>query len=60
HYGEGITYFPLVETLLQLGVEPDTVIGSTPADTQLMFRRLLEREAAEQPLIVLFDDLHWA
>ena len=59
-YGEGITYWPLVEVVLQLGAEPDAILGSSPAETQLAFRRLLEREAAEQPLIVVFDDLHWA
>jgi class 3 adenylate cyclase/tetratricopeptide (TPR) repeat protein len=60
HYGEGITYFPLVEVLLQLGIEPDSVIGSSTAETQLAFRKLLEREAADEPIVVQFDDLQWA
>ncbi|MDP9286286.1 MAG: adenylate/guanylate cyclase domain-containing protein, partial [Actinomycetota bacterium] len=33
---------------------------SSPAETQLAFRRLLEHEATERPLVVVFDDLHWA
>ena len=60
NYGEGITYWPLVELLLAIGVEPDTVLGSSAAETQLAFRRLLEERAAERPQIVVFDDIHWA
>ncbi len=59
-YGEGITYWPLVEMLIQLGVEPSDVIGSSPAETQLAARALLERRAAEQPLVLVIDDLQWA
>src|SRR3954454_17420721 len=60
HYGEGITYWPLVELLLAIGVDPDTVLGSSAAETQLAFRRLLEERAVERPQIVVFDDVHWA
>jgi class 3 adenylate cyclase/tetratricopeptide (TPR) repeat protein len=60
NYGEGITYWPLVELLLAIGVEPDTVLGSSAAETQLAFRRLLEERATERPQIVVFDDIHWA
>ena len=59
-YGEGITYWPLVEILLAIGVEPDSVIGTSPAETQLAFRRLLETRAAERPQVVVIDDLQWA
>ena len=60
HYGEGITYWPLVELLLAIGVGPDTVLGSSAAETQLAFRRLLEERAANRPQIVVFDDIQWA
>jgi class 3 adenylate cyclase len=60
HYGEDITYWPLVEILVAIGVEPGAVIGSSPADTQLAFRKLLEARAAVQPQIVVFDDIQWA
>ena len=60
HYGEGITYWPLVELLLAIGVDPDTVLGGSAAETQLAFRRLLEKRAATRPQIVVFDDVHWA
>ncbi|HEX4745929.1 MAG TPA: adenylate/guanylate cyclase domain-containing protein [Gaiellaceae bacterium] len=59
-YGEGITYWPLVEILLAIGVEPNSVIGSSPPETQLAFRRLLEGRAAERPQVVVIDDLQWA
>jgi class 3 adenylate cyclase/tetratricopeptide (TPR) repeat protein len=59
-YGEGITYWPLVEILIAIGVEPDSVIGGSPPETQLMFRRLLEARAADRPQVVVIDDLQWA
>jgi class 3 adenylate cyclase/tetratricopeptide (TPR) repeat protein len=59
-YGEGITYWPLVEMLIALGVEPDSVIGTSPPETQLAFRRLLEARAAERSQVVVIDDLQWA
>jgi class 3 adenylate cyclase len=60
HYGEDITYWPLVEILLAIGVEPGAVIGTSPADTQLAFRRLIEGRAAERPQILVLDDIQWA
>ena len=36
------------------------MIGISPADTQLAFRRLLEARAAERPQIVVLDDIQWA
>jgi len=59
-YGEGITYWPLVEILIAIGVDPDSVIGTSPQETQLAFRRLLEARAAERPQVVVIDDLQWA
>ena len=60
HYGEGITYWPLVEILIAIGVEPDSVLGTSPPETQLAFRRLLEARAEERPQVVVIDDLQWA
>jgi class 3 adenylate cyclase len=59
-YGEGITYWPLVEMLVQLGIEPGDAIRSSPAETQLTTRALLEQKASERPLVLVVDDLHWA
>jgi class 3 adenylate cyclase len=60
HYGEGITYWPLVEILMAIGVDPETVLGTSAAETQLAFRRLLEARAAERAQIVVLDDIQWA
>jgi class 3 adenylate cyclase/tetratricopeptide (TPR) repeat protein len=73
-YGEGITYWPLAEVLIQLGSRPaDTaaaaalasVLGeadepTTPDEIAWAFRKTLEEAAAERPLVCVFDDLHWA
>ncbi|HET7138193.1 MAG TPA: adenylate/guanylate cyclase domain-containing protein [Gaiellaceae bacterium] len=68
-YGEGITYWPVVEVVRQLlggRPAPDAAIaalledGVAPADEiALAVRRLFEAAAAERPLVVLFDDLQW-
>jgi class 3 adenylate cyclase len=70
-YGEGITYWPVVEILKQLGTLPEGdaarplrfVLGAeTPAvpdEIAWGFRKLLEQEAQGQPLVCLLDDLHW-
>jgi class 3 adenylate cyclase/tetratricopeptide (TPR) repeat protein len=66
HYGQGITFWPVVEALLQLGQESETVVarieagGTTAQDLFWEVRKLIERVAAEQSLVVVFDDLHWA
>jgi class 3 adenylate cyclase/tetratricopeptide (TPR) repeat protein len=59
-YGEGITYWPLVEMLTPLGVEPESIVASTPEETRVAFRRLLETRAADRPQVVVVDDLQWA
>ena len=59
-YGEGITYWPLVEILTQLGIAPAEAIRSSPAETQLATRALLEGRAEDAPLVLVIDDLQWA
>ena len=70
-YGEGITYWPLVEVLKQLNVLPSdaaaaaairSLLGESEAadsaeEIAWAFRKLLEEQA---PLVVLFDDIQWA
>ncbi|HEY8860091.1 MAG TPA: AAA family ATPase, partial [Gaiellales bacterium] len=72
-YGEGITYWPVVEVLKQLDVRPPdeaaaAVIAALFAETDAAtsaeeiawaVRKTLERAAAERPLVVVFDDLQW-
>ncbi len=72
-YGEGITYWPVVEILQQLGTLPEgdaarplrSLLGETdaPASAEEIawgFRKSLEQGAHAEPLVVVFDDLHWA
>ena len=72
-YGEGITYWPVVEVLKQLDVLPEdeaaaaairSLLGETEAATSAdeiawAFRKTLEQAAGERPLVVVFDDIHW-
>ena len=69
-YGEGITYWPVVEVLKQLGALPSdpaaaaaigSLLGETDRGTSAeeiawAFRKLLEEQA---PLVVVFDDIQW-
>src|SRR5579864_6942799 len=72
-YGEGITYWPAVEILKQLGTLPEgdaarplrSLLGeddasATADEIAWGFRKLLQQEAEAQPLVCVFDDLHWA
>jgi tetratricopeptide (TPR) repeat protein len=72
-YGEGITYWPVVEVLKQLDTLPAdeaaavairSLLGETEAATSAeeiawAFRKTLEQAAAERPLVVVFDDIQW-
>jgi hypothetical protein len=61
HYGEGITYWPLVEVLLQLGADAAAVLAlPSPSEAAVATRKLLETQAAERPLVVVWDDIQWA
>ena len=55
-YGDGITYWPLVE-IDQLASEID--FDANRDEIALQTRRILERLAHEKPLVVVFDDLQW-
>jgi class 3 adenylate cyclase len=69
-YGVGITYWPVVEVIKQLGVLPSdpaaaaslrSLLGETDQGTSAeeiawAFRRLLEEQA---PLVCVFDDFQW-
>ena len=69
-YGEGITYWPVVEIVMRLlaGAEPpnaalSALLGDGEAaapDISLAVRKLFEAKAAERPLVVVFDDVQWA
>ena len=59
-YGEGITYWPLVEMLGPLGIDPEEIVASTPQETRVAVRRLLEERSTTRPQVVVLDDLQWA
>ena len=84
-YGEGITYFPLVEILETVAADPTVTelinrdpdarhtvnqvasaigLADEPAltreETFHGVRRLFETIARARPLVVVFDDIHWA
>ena len=75
-YGEGITYWPVVEVVKQLppadalGLEPAAVAtierllgeesGGASDEIPWAVRKLLEAAAQAQPLVAVFDDIHWA
>ncbi len=72
-YGEGITYWPVVEVLVQLDVLPtdetaasaiEGLLGRGDAVTSAeeiawAFRKTLEHVAAAEPLVVVLDDIQW-
>ncbi|MEJ7567691.1 MAG: adenylate/guanylate cyclase domain-containing protein [Gaiellaceae bacterium] len=72
-YGEGITYWPVVEVLKQLDLVPSdeaaaaairSLLGESEAATSAeeiawAFRKTLEQAAVERPLVVVFDDIQW-
>ena len=71
-YGEGITYWPVVEVLKQLNIEPPeaaaeairSLFGETSAaapaeEIAWGFRKTLEHSASERVIVVVFDDIQW-
>jgi class 3 adenylate cyclase len=58
-YGDGITVLPLRELLAETGSE-DVLAAASAEETFWAVRRLLEELAAERPLVVRLEDLHWA
>ena len=64
-YGEGITFWPVVSILKQLGDRAVGTLGrlvkgaSTPNELFWNVRTQLEEVARERPLVVLFDDVQW-
>jgi class 3 adenylate cyclase len=69
-YGEGITYWPVVEIIKQLAALPsdpvaaaairsllgESDVGTRGDEIAWAFRKLLEEHA---PLVVVFDDIQW-
>ena len=74
-YGDGITYWPVVEVVKQIpdaetlvdgaaakaleAVLGEGDVAATPDEIAWAFRKLLETRAAEEPLVCIFDDIQW-
>jgi class 3 adenylate cyclase len=74
-YGEGITYWPVVEVVKQIPDAETPVEGAawkaleavlgegdaaaTPDEIAWAFRKLLEAKASQEPLLCIFDDIQW-
>jgi class 3 adenylate cyclase/tetratricopeptide (TPR) repeat protein len=73
-YGEGITYWPVVEIVKQLGTRPadpraasaiaallaESDASATPDEIAWAVRKTLEQASAASPLVCVFDDVQWA
>lgn len=67
HYGEGITFWPLIEAFAPIGEAVQPILellthGGAATREELFWevRRLIESLAAERPVILHVDDLQWA
>jgi class 3 adenylate cyclase/tetratricopeptide (TPR) repeat protein len=72
-YGEGITYWPVVEVAKQLpaaafdgagteaiaGLLRDEEVATSREEIAYAFRKLLETAASERAVVCVFDDIHW-
>lgn len=67
HYGDGITFWPIVEALSALGSEADSTLerissgaAATPQEMFWEVQQVVEAAARERPMILCIDDLQWA
>jgi class 3 adenylate cyclase/tetratricopeptide (TPR) repeat protein len=58
-YGEGTTFSPIRAAFQQAGRDEDVLEGSS-YEVFAATRSLFEELAGEQPLLAVFDDVHWA
>jgi class 3 adenylate cyclase/predicted ATPase len=62
-YGEGITYWPMVEIFREAGAEDEleaALSAGAPDEIFWSVRKSLERRARERPLALVVEDIHWA
>jgi class 3 adenylate cyclase/tetratricopeptide (TPR) repeat protein len=62
-YGEGITYWPLVEIFRNAGAEHELDRALAAGASEEIFwsvRKSLERQARQRPVALIVEDIHWA
>ena len=62
-YGEGITYWPMVEIFREAGAEEEletALSAGAPDEIFWSVRKALEQRARERPLALVVEDIHWA
>jgi class 3 adenylate cyclase/tetratricopeptide (TPR) repeat protein len=62
-YGEGITYWPLVEIFREAHAEDELAAALSEGASEEIFwtlRKALEQRSRQRPLALVVDDLHWA
>jgi DNA-binding SARP family transcriptional activator len=66
-YGQALSYWPLVEILRLLGQPAQDALklllsggATSPGQLAWSVRQALAKAASARPLLVLFEDLHWA
>ena len=62
-YGDGITYWPLVEAFREAGAEEQLAAAlEAPAPEEVFWavRKALEARARARPLTLVIEDIHWA
>jgi class 3 adenylate cyclase/tetratricopeptide (TPR) repeat protein len=62
-YGEGITYWPIVEIFHEAGAEDEleaALSAGSPEEVFWSVRKALEQRARERSLALVVEDIHWA
>ncbi|HEX6723994.1 MAG TPA: AAA family ATPase, partial [Gaiella sp.] len=62
-YGEGITYWPMIEIFRAAGAEDEletALLAGAPDEIFWSVRKSLEQRARERPLALVVEDIHWA
>jgi class 3 adenylate cyclase/tetratricopeptide (TPR) repeat protein len=62
-YGEGITFWPIVEIFREAGAEGEletALSAGAPEEIFWSVRKALEQRAREKPLAIVVEDIHWA
>jgi class 3 adenylate cyclase len=61
-YGEGATYMPVAEMFAQAGDDFQLALrdAATTGEVLITVRRRFESLAGDRPLVLVFEDIHWA